>query len=325
MLTIDEINFYINKYNIVDGNVYIKENNQQVFDEDIILKAKSSRLIYNEAHLLYNNDIKQFGKTNNDASYYIKKIMERLSVNNEINSYGTNKLINALLSSNGQYEEMMSGSNLNESKFSMFCDQKYDYGIAYLRMKFRENKLDIDSFEIKQDLSEIQHNGVSKVIINFKIKPYEKKQENIHSIQGDDRKKYAEEQLAIAIQKNDDAMISYWNTMISNLNKNLVFSHPKADILNELETMKKQAAKLDDDVTVNYYQSNINKILTENPIEITQEEWDMMDYDARRRFLNLKMKEAKALNDEDSFNYWRANMISLEEKNTELSQGVHKK
>jgi len=138
-------------------------------------------------------------------------------------------------------------------------------------------------------------------------------------------KKYAEEQLAIAIQKNDDAMISYWNTMISNLNKNLVFSHPKADILNELETMKKQAAKLDDDVTVNYYQSNINKILTENPIEITQEEWDMMDYDARRRFLNLKMKEAKALNDEDSFNYWRANMISLEEKNTELSQGVHKK
>lgn len=80
-------------------------------------------------------------------------MMERLSVNNEINNYGTNKLINSLLSSNGYFEEMIGDDNLSKNKFSIFFGEKQDYGVSYLRMKFREKGLDIDDFEIKQDLS----------------------------------------------------------------------------------------------------------------------------------------------------------------------------
>ena len=95
--------------------------------------------------------------------------MEKFSVHNEQSSYGINKLVNAILNSDGHYEEFMSGNDLQNSKFSILVSPKNEYGVAFLKLKFREKGLDIENLRVNQDLSELQHNGVSKVIIDFKI------------------------------------------------------------------------------------------------------------------------------------------------------------
>lgn len=213
-MTINDIKKYTDEYVIQNGNVYLKSNNQQVLDEDTILKVKSARLIYNEAREKYQSDAQQFGKPNGDFPKYVSKMMEQLSVNGEVNTYGTNKLINSLLSSSGHYEEYMSGDDLSNSKFSMLVGVKQDYGLAYLKLKFREKGLDIDSINIKQDLSELKHNGVSKVILDFQVKKYEKRdtatiqQPEVQSVQNN-----------ITSQKTVETTTSLYEKMINALKK----------------------------------------------------------------------------------------------------------
>ncbi len=290
MFTTNEIKNYLEKYIISEGNVYLKENNKQIIDEKTILKAKSARLIYNEARAKYQSDIKQFGKPSGNFQKYIIKTMELLSVNGEINTYGTNKLINALLGSNGHYEEYMSGSNLDESKFSILSGIKQEYGLAYLKLKFMEKGINIDNLTIKQDLTELQHNGISKVIIDFQIKKYEKK-ETVTP-------KHQKTQVQSKVRDNDTIKF---------------FSHPKADLLNELDKQKKEALAQNDQVAYNFAQRNIERILKENSIEISPEQWDIMGYEEKKAFILIKMKEAKTLNDEVSFNFWSSNLKQIEE------------
>lgn len=294
-MKINDIKKYIDDYAIQNGNVYLKSNNQQVLDEEIILKVKSARLIYNEAREKYQSDARQFGKPNGDFPKYVSKMMEQLSVNGEVNSYGTNKLINSLLSSNGHFEEFMSGNDLVNSKFSMLVGVKQDYGLAYLKLKFREKGLDIDNLNIKQDLSELKHNGVSKVIIDFQVKKYEKKDTSI--IQQPEIQVHSE------IQHQDGYKF---------------FSHPKADLLNELEKQKKEALAQNDQVAYNFAQSNIERIVRENPVEVSPEQWDSMGYEERKSFIMIKMKESKVINDEINFNFWNSNLRQLEEKKQEI-------
>lgn len=298
-MTIYEIKNYTDNYIVQNGNVYLKSNGQQILDEETILKVKSSRLIYNQAREKYQSDTKQFGKPNGDFSRYITKMMEQLSVNGEINTYGTNKLINSLLSSNGHYEEYMSGSDLVNSKFSMLVGIKEEYGLAYLKMKFREKGLDLDNLTIKQDLSELQHNGVSKVIIDFQLKKYKKKS----SVSN----KSTEEQAKTSHQQKDDTQF---------------FSHPKADLLNELEKQKKEALAHNDQVAYNFAQSNIERIIRENPVEVSPDQWDSMKYEEKKAFILIKMKESKVLNDEVSFNFWNSNLKQLEVKKVEMPINV---
>ncbi len=213
--------------------------------------------------------------------------MEKLGINGEINSFGINKLINEILNSNGHYEENMSGADLSNSKFSILIEPKKDYGIAYLKLKFRERNLDFEDLEIKQDFSKLQHDGLSKVIINFKLKPYQKRQVNIHHLLDDEKKQYALE--------NSDKMP-----------KTIV--HPYSKLLTELEKQKNEAQAIGDDVGVNYYQSNIKEIIKKHPYEISIEQWDSLDTEQKKKFILIKMKEAKILDDIDSFNYWKANL-----------------
>lgn len=304
-MTINDIKNYIDNYVIQNGKVYLKSNNQQVLDEEIILKVKSARLIYNEAREKFQSDTQQFGKPNGDFPKYVSKMMEQLSVNGEVNVYGTNKLINALLSSNGHYEEYMSGNNLVESKFSILVGVKQEYGLAYLKMKFRERGLDIDNLNIKQDLTELQHNGVSKVIIDFQLKKYEKKV--------DVSNQQTTIQTSSDLQKSEEPKF---------------FTHPNADLLNELEKQKKDALANSDEVAYKFAQSNIERIIRENQVQVSPEQWDSMTYDERKAFILIKMKESKVLNDEVSFNFWNSNLKQLEGKkqetpaNTQVSQNI---
>lgn len=161
MLTYEEIINYCSNYRVENGKIIDKKSNLQMKDEDMILKIKSSILLYRESNESYQSALKQFGKVNKSQEDYIKKTMEKFGVNNEENSYGVNKLINAILLSNGHYEENMSGNDLQNSKFSILVPPKAEYGLAYLRLKFRERGFDVEDLKLSQDLSLLEHDGIS--------------------------------------------------------------------------------------------------------------------------------------------------------------------
>ncbi len=279
MLSYEEIMNYCSNYRVENGNVFDKNTNQQIIDEDIILKVKSSILLFKESKESYQSDMQQFGKVSKSQEDYIKKTMEKFSVHNEQSSFGINKLVNAILNSNGHYEEFMSGNDLQNSKFSILVAPKNEYGLAFLKLKFREKGLDIEDLKISQDLSELQHNGVSKVIIDFKVKKYEK-----------------------TVQNNQE------NVIQSN------FQHPRAQELNELERQKQIAKQNNDEVAYNYAKSSIEKIIRESRLEVSPEQWDSMGIQDKIAFVKIKMNEARILNDQDEFNYWNSNLNSLNEK-----------
>ena len=279
MLSYEEIMNYCSNYRVENGNVFDKNTNQQIIDEDIILKVKSSILLFKESKESYQSDMQQFGKVSKSQEDYIKKTMEKFSVHNEQSSFGINKLVNAILNSNGHYEEFMWGNDLQNSKFSILVAPKNEYGLAFLKLKFREKGLDIEDLKISQDLSELQHNGVSKVIIDFKVKKYEKN-----------------------VQNNQE------NVIQSNI------QHPRAQELNELERQKQIAKQNNDEVAYNYAKSSIEKIIRESRLEISPEQWDSMGIQDKIAFVKIKMNEARILNDQDEFNYWNSNLNSLNEK-----------
>lgn len=285
MLTYDEIIKYCSDYKVEKGIILDKKSNQQVADEDTILKVKSSVLIFKEARESYQSDISQFGKTAKSQEDYIKKAMERFGVSNEENSYGVNKLVNAILSSSGHYEESMSGSDLQNSKFSILVAPKSEYGLAYLKLKFREKGLDIEDFKISQDLTELQHNGISKVIIDFKVKKYEKRAQNAKQPE------------------------------LSNH-----FQHPRAKELNDLERQKQIAKQNGDEITYNSIQAAIEKIIRESPAEVTPRQWDSMSLPQQISFVKVKINESKILHDKDEFNYWNSNLKYLEARLSEQSK-----
>ena len=276
MFSVDDIKKYVINYKILNGQVIDKRNNQIVTDEDITLRVKASILLYTEARNNYQEDINQFGQTNKSQDDYISKTMEKYSVNGEINSFGINKVVNSIVKSAGHYEEYISGDNLSLSKFSFLVPPKNEYGLAYLRLKFQEQGLDIEDLKIFLDTSELKHNGVSKVIINFKIKKYEKR-----LVQGRDVRKYR---------------------------------HPKASELNELESQKKIAKQKNDIDLYNSLQRKIEKLVRDNPTtELSPAEWDTLSRDEKIEYIKLKINEAKVLKDDDSVNYWTANLKNLEQ------------
>ena len=279
MLSYEEIMNYCSNYRVENGKVFDKNTNQQILDEDIILKVKSSILLFKESKESYQSDMQQFGKVSKSQEDYIRKTMEKFSVHNEQSSFDINKLVNAILNSNGHYEEFMSGNDLQNSKFSILVSPKNEYGLAFLKLKFREKGLDIEDLKVSQDLSELQHNGVSKLIIDFKVKKYEK-----------------------VVQSNQE------NVVQSNI------QHPRSQELNELERQKQIAKQNNDEVAYNYAKSSIEKIIRESRLEVSPEQWDSMSIQDQIAFVKIKMNEAKILHDQDDYNYWNSNLNSLNEK-----------
>jgi len=288
MFTIEEIKNYSENYYIQNGVVFSKSDRKQIVNEDIILKVKSARLIYNEARDKYQSDTQQFGKPNGDFQRYVTKTMEQLSVNGEVNNYGTNKLLNAILSSNGHIVENFGADTLANSKYDLLIEPKKDYTMAYLKLKFREKGLDIDGLTITCDYN--KQIGIATVTIDYQLKKYEKKTQ-VDTARSEQ----------VDIQNNSKQTQSV-----------KAFSHPQADLLNELEQQKKDAQMRNDEVAYNFAQSNIERIIRENPVEVTPEQWDSMGYDERKSFILIKMKESKVLNDEVNFNFWNSNLKQLD-------------
>lgn len=115
-------------------------------------------------------------------------------------------------------------------------------------------------------------------------------------------------------------------TQDSNPNKNpnqaevSLYRHPKANELNELER-KKQIAKQNNNILLyQQLQNKIENIISANRAKVSPQQWDAMDIDERKSFIQIKMKEAKILKDEDEFSYWNASLNRLNPKHQEITQ-----
>lgn len=276
MLTYEEILNNCSNYIVKNNKIYEKNTNIEVVDEDKILRIKSSILLFKEARKDYEEIIKMFGKTDKPKDYFLKKAMEKYGANNEENNYGINKLINAIINNDGHYEENMSGSDLQESKFSILLPPKKDYTISYLKLKFRKKGLDIDDIKISQDISNLKKDGYSTVILDYKIKKYIKEQ---------------------------------------TLEKDKSYHHKYSQELNELERQKQYAKETNDEVLLNYASKSIENIVKNNPSEVSSEDWEKLSYDEKISFINLKIKESKILHNEEDYKYYTSVLKSLESNN----------
>lgn len=296
MLTVEQVKNNISNYRIENGIVIDKSNNQPVQEENKILEVKSSVLFYIEAKNDYDEILKRThsGKMRVGLEHFLKTKMENFSVNNEVQEKGNfssaNKLVNEILNSNGHIHETWEGTNLKEGKYSFLLEPKKDYFISYLKLKFREKGLDIDDIEVSIDTSGFNHTGHSEVEINYKLKKYEKKSESrveTPKVEPQVQPKQPEEQQHL-------------------------YQHPMANELNELERQKQIAKQNNDEVAYNYAQSNIEKIIKDNRAQVSPEQWDSMNIDERKSYIQTKMREAKILNDKEDFDFWNANLKQLD-------------
>lgn len=300
MLTVEQVKNNITNYKIENGIVIDKSNNQPVQDEDRILEVKSSILFYTEAKEKYDRLLKQShsGQLKYGLGHFVEEQMKDFSVNNEVQTQGSisphNKLTNEILNSNGNIQEFWMGDDLKNGKYSILLEPKKSYYLAYLKLKFREKGLDIDDITISIDTSQFAHTGNSKISINYNLKKYDNKKG----------------QQVVEPKKEEQVIQSTQQTL---------YQHPMANELNELEKQKQIAKQNNDEDAYKYAQSNIERIINQNQAIISPEKWDSLSIDEQIAFVRLKINESKILHDKDAFDYWNANLGSLEAKKTQTS------
>lgn len=288
MLTYDEIIKYLSMYNYDKGNIIDKSSGEVIQDNELILKVKTAMLVYGIALDDVKTDIRDRGRSEKSKEKYIKTSMEKLGINGEINSFGFNKLINSILSSNGHYSETYSvgQNNLKESKFSILFPPKKDFTLAYLNLRFRDKGMEIDDIKVDLDETNFVKLGYSVVSVDFQLK-----------------------------KRLSNASHDKFKSCIS---------HPKADLLNELEKQKREAIKNKDEVSYKFAVNNIKRIVTSYPMELSPGEFDSLSSSDKKRFFEIKMMEAKVRGDDVDFNFWKSNAehLKFEQDNPSKSNKV---
>ena len=294
MLTVEQVKNNISNYRIENGIVIDKSNNQPVQDEDKVLEVKSSVMMYREAKALYD---KRLRGAPEDHDYYIKSALNRYGLDGDINTYPQNKVIREILQGDGSIQIDYGGNNLSESeKFSFLCEPKKEYGLATIKYMAHQNGIDISNLDVSIDLSEFQKTGVSKVNIKYNKSQYQKKEQSTNTIETP--KVEPQVQPTQPVQQP-------------------LYQHPMANELNELERQKQIAKQNDDEDAYKYAQSNIERIIDQNQATISPEKWNSLSIDEQIAFIRLKINESKILHDKDAFDYWNANLGSLESKKSQ--------
>lgn len=288
MLSYDEIIKYISMYNYDKGNIIDKSSGEIIQDNELILKVKTAMLVYGIALHDFKSDIKDRGQSGKTKEKYIKTSMEKLGINGEVNSWGINKLINSILSSNGKYTETFGGSekNLAESKFSILLPPRKDFTLAYLNLRSMDKGMAIDDIKVNVDETNFVKLGYSVVSVDFQLK-----------------------------KRLSNASHDKFKSCIS---------HPKADLLNELEKQKREAIKNKDEVSYKFAVNNIKRIVTSYPMELSPGEFDSLSSSDKKRFFEIKMMEAKVRGDDVDFNFWKSNAehLKFEQDNPSKSNKV---
>ena len=101
---------------------------------------------------------------------------------------------------------------------------------------------------------------------------------------------------------------------IESVNNDNFIKHPKSKELNELEKQKQIAQQNNDEEAYNYFQQCIIKTIKENRMQVSLEQWTSFSKEQRESYIQIKMREAKILNDKDEFNYWLAVLNNLKQQ-----------
>ena len=102
-------------------------------------------------------------------------------------------------------------------------------------------------------------------------------------------------------------------------NKEIKFSHPMANELNELERLKKIAKSNNDIASYKKAQMAIEEIIRQNPVTISSQDWDKMSIEEQMAFIKLKMNESIVLHDQEAYDRWNKQYINLENKKKNTS------
>lgn len=104
----------------------------------------------------------------------------------------------------------------------------------------------------------------------------------------------------------------------SNKYNNSYVSSNRRVFMQNIEQVKK---------STNQKVEDVEKIPREKPATVMPEKWDSMSMDEQILYVQLKVNESKVLHDKDSFNYWNAIKVNLENKkenNSEFSESINK-
>lgn len=258
----------VKKFTIKGGKVFSKETGQEETDEDTVLRVKTSKLLFNEARALRDEDSRTRGKRFIDKGpdYFVDKAMDRYGFKDENTKYAKGKLLKELVDT-GSHHQDYADNNLADSMYDMFIGPKGDLGRALLKRKFKQHGLEMTGFDLSLDDSLFQKLGHSVVDIKITTTPIAESEEPA----------------------------------------NEVLHHPAAEQLKQLEAELAKAERNGDETAVNGYKAALKMVVERNQLEVSPEEWDKMSDADKERFYKLKMKEAKILDDRDSFNFWNAN------------------
>ena len=264
----------VKSFSVKDGKVYSKETGQEEADEDIILRVKTSKFLFNEARALRNEQSRIFGDrfTDRGPDYYVDKIMDRYGFKDENTEYAEGRLLKDLVSS-GAHHQTIGQGDLVGSKYDMFIGGKGDFGKALLERRLKQHGLEMTGMKIGIDSSTFQKDGYSTVDIKVSTAPVTK------------------------FESASDSPST--------------LHHPAAEQLSKLEIELKKAQKDGDEDAIRGYRAALKMVVERNRLEVTPEEWDKMDDNQRGRFYRLKMKEEKILGDRDAFDFWNANLKAL--------------
>lgn len=105
---------------------------------------------------------------------------------------------------------------------------------------------------------------------------------------------------------------------------NDIVRHPKSKELNELEKRKQLAKQNNDEIAYNYASQCIEKIIRENRMQVTPEQWNSYTSEQKESYIQIKMKEAKVLNDKNEFNYWLSWLNSIKQENNFKTENTQK-
>ena len=271
----------VQKYVIKDGKVYSRETGQEESDEDMVLRIKTSRFLFNEAKAFRDeNKWARQRRTNSKfvdqgPASYIDSMMDRYGFKDENTGSRQGKLLKELVDT-GLHHKDVSGFNLEETIYGMFVGQKGDLGKAVLERRLKQHGLKMIDMSINFDTLTNKRSGSSIIDIKVSTTPIVKT-ENI---------------------SNDPDF----------------FSHPAAEQLSKLEEELTKAQEEGDEEAAKGYRAALKMVVERNRLEVSPEDWDNMNDDQKERFYKLKMKEERVLGDKDAFNFWNSNLKRLKNK-----------
>lgn len=247
-ITVEEVKSNHAFYVVENGKVLERVSRKEVTDEDLVLRIKATEFIFNETKEeseSYAFDDKGIPRKYEDFSKdYERNFAENVNYINNIKYKSNGKdILSKILSNKSRVKKTLIlkaetekdaikeiiDNNLPES--ILFGD-KLDTSLALLKLKFRENELDINELDVK--LKHIEDGkwelnvaykveGLEEEIVDLPKEVEEKAPDitPIHSASGTVNLEFAKKQLEEAIKENNSpTIVEYWQEIIDRIERN---------------------------------------------------------------------------------------------------------